>query len=217
MPDKSQMYEIVPVDPLSKLQKKNDSLESDIREIKTALRGTVGLSKLEANADGFIKRMLDLLTTSQKMVEEVANSNQQVAQKIQTAIDHMNKANDALSSKLTKILDFFAQAADTMGGEGESGVSELSESLSDSLTGLKKTMENMAEQNDRSNHVLESIEKHLKRQSAPRRQMPPRPMLPMPGAPPGQMPPPPLPGQPFAPPAQQQPGQPNLPPPPFPP
>ena len=210
MPEKTHMYEIVPVDPISKLHKKTSSLEADIKEIKSALRSTVGLSKMESNADDFIKRMLNLLDSSQKMVESVAKSNQVVAAKIQTAIDRMNKANEELSVKLSKILNFFAQATEAMGGEGEGGMEDLSDSIADSLNGLKGTLDNLAEQNDRSNQVLQSIERHLKSQTLRRRPMPPR------QAPPGFPPAPP--GAATAPPpgATQQ-GFPDLPPPPFPP
>jgi chromosome segregation ATPase len=211
MPEKSHMYEIVPVDPLSKLQKKNDSIEEDIKEIKSALRGTVGLSKLESNADAFIQRMLDLMASSQKMVEEVAETNQQVASKIQTAIDHMNRSNDELSEKLTQILNFFAQATDTMGGEGES-----SDDMVDAIKSLKITLDNLEQQGAHTNKVLSALERHLKTRGARRplqRQMQ---MLPQ------GLPPPPVPqGPPQGPPPQGQPapqqGAPELPPPPFPP
>jgi len=206
MSEKTHMYEIVPVDPLSKLHKKTTSLEEDIREIKSALRGAVGLSKLESNADEFIKNMLNLMNSSQKMVEEVAESNQQVATKIQAAIDHMNRANEELSKKLTQILNFFAQATDAMGGE-ESGVPE---GLTNSLKDLNETMGKIVAQGELSNKVLQSMERQLK-QRAVRRPFLPPPMMPPPGMfppPQGALPPP------GAPPRR---GAPELPPPPFPP
>jgi len=213
MPEKTHMYEIVPVDPISKLHKKTSSLEEDIREIKSALRGTVGLSKLESNADEFIKNMLNLMNSSQKMVEEVAESNQQVATKIQAAIDRMNRANEELSKKLTQILNFFAQATDAMGGE-EGGVPEA---LTTSLKDLKTTMDKIAGQGELSNKVLQSMERQLKRQAVRRPvqppMMPPPQMLPPPGAPPMM----PSPGAPPASRAPQKKGAPELPPPPFPP
>ena len=202
MSEKSHMYEIVPVDPLSKLQKKNDSIEEDIREIKSALRGTVGISKLESNADAFIQRMLDLMSSSQKMVEQVADSNQKVVTKIQAAIDHMNQANRDLSAKLSKILNFFATATEAMGGD------EASEDNIDSLNAIKASMANLAEQTARSNKILAAIERNLKQGRPLRRpQMPQMPQAPM--------------GQPEMPQAPAAPGQtqaaPELPPPPFPP
>ena len=188
MPENSHMYEIVPVDPLSKLQKKNDSIEEDIKEIKSALRGTVGISKLESNADAFIQRMLDLMASSQKMVEQVADSNQKVVTKIQAAIDHMNQANRDLSAKLAKILNFFATATDAMGGD------EDSEDNADSLNAIKASMANLAEQTARSNKILAAIERNLKQPRQLRRpQMPQMPRAPM--------------GQPAMPPAPAAPGQ----------
>ena len=108
MTDASKMYEIVPVDPLSKIHSRTNSLEKDIYEIKNALKSTVGISKLQSNADEFIKRMMDMLNSTHQLVQEVADSNQIVAQKIQEAIDRMNEANDTLTRKLTKILEVFA-------------------------------------------------------------------------------------------------------------
>ncbi len=212
------MYEIVPVDPLSKLQKKHQTLEEDIREIKSALRGTVGLSKIESNADQFIQRMLELMTSSQKMVEEVASSNQKVATRIQAAIDKMNQVNEELSVKLTQILNFFAQATDAMTDGGDS---ESSDDLVDSLNNLKKIMEGLAESNAKTNQVLGSLDTHLKKRVARRRPSQMQRLPSLVGIPPA--------APPQAPPASQQGqaqgqrkapaqgGEPDLPPPPFPP
>ncbi|MFH1450606.1 MAG: hypothetical protein ABIF92_01350 [archaeon] len=226
MPEKSQMYEIVPVDPISKMQKKSESLENDIREIKSALRGTVGLSKLDANADKFIQRMLDLMSSSQKMVEEVAGSNEKVAQKLQVAIDHMNKINDELSEKLSQVLSFFAQATEAMTGEGED---ESSDELVNAVNGLKSAMDGISQSNQQTQKILISIERNLKQQAVSgRRPMPPAPQMQLtpPPAPPGSYPqqeeeppiPIEMPGAPPAPGKRGAPqGEPELPPPPFPP
>lgn len=205
------MYEIVPVDPLSKLQKKHESLEDDIREIKAALRGTVGLSKLETNADQFIQRMLDLLSSSQKMVEEVAGSNQQVAARIQVAIDRMNKANEELASKLSQIVNLFAQATEAMAGEGSDSGS--TSEISDSIANLTKSISEMNENSKRVAQVLDTIEKGTRRQAA-------RPMMPSPPMARGMLSPPPqmgARGMPMPPRRAQPQGEPELPPPPFPP
>ena len=189
-------YEIVSIDPLSRIEKRNENLEKDIREIRAALRGTVGLSQLEAGADEFISQMLGLMETSQKMVQEVAVSNQQVAKKIQEAIDNMNESNKALSDKMTRVLDFFSRAAESMGGEEEGGVSDV---LSSSLDALHESLDSLVDQNKATHETLMSIEKHLKKQnvatSAPVRA--PRPPVPqrrtpyaVPGTPQGFPPPP---------------------------
>lgn len=203
------MFEIVPVDPVSKLQKRSDSLEQDIREIKNALRGTVGLSKLESNADNFIQKMLDLMTASQKMVEEVAASNQKVADKIQNAIDHMNHANEELSQKLSHVLEFFAQATEAMANEGEeAGAGAGGAGLVSAIGELKESVEKLGENTARSVQLLQSIEKGFKRQAVPHGPlMQPRSRMGMPPPPPGMV------GR-SAPPAG---GEPDLPPPPFPP
>lgn len=215
MPEKTQTYEIVPVDPFSKLEKKSESLEHDIREIKSALRGTVGLSKIESNADAFISKMLDMLSSSQKMVEQVANSNQKVATQIEAALEKMNKANEDLSNKLTKILNFFAQATDAMGGEEPDltpALQQMTASITGAVGGLKKSMDMMIQQNMAIHKSMESMEKHLKKAAVksppptmppPPKMPPPPPMMPPPGPPAGgpARPPPPAAGPALPPPS----------------
>ncbi|MDP7282689.1 MAG: hypothetical protein QF475_03580 [Candidatus Undinarchaeales archaeon] len=201
------MYEIVPVDPVSKLQKKHLSLEDDIKEIKNALRGTVGLSKLETNADGFIQKMLGLMESSQKMVEQVAESNHAVASKIQEAIDHMNHANEELSAKLSKVVTFFAQATESLGGD------ESSDDTLDAINNLKSSIDTMNANNTKIAKLLSSAGRPVQRRM-PMRQLPPPTGIPRgpPAAPQGAPPAPPAPGQ-----VNRQQGSAELPPPPFPP
>lgn len=218
MPQKEETYEIVPIDPLSRIEKKSENLEKEISDIKSALRGTVGLSKLEENADEFITQMLNLLKASQKMVEEVAASNQQVAGKIQEALDRMNATNEEMSEKMGKILDFFAQATEAMeGGEDTGSIENVSKTISSSMGDLKKSIDSMVTQNEKTHGLLESIGKDLKKQT-----MRPRAPAPMPQQryPPqgGGMMPPPNSGMPAPPPQPGgRQGSGELPPPPFPP
>ena|GEM_PF-2320547 len=231
MPDKEEVYEIVPVDPLSKIEKRHDTLQAEIGEIKAALKGTVGLSKLEANADQFIGHILDLLKSSQEMVEEVARSNQDVAASIKNTITQLNKANQDLSNKLTKILDFFAQATESM--EEEKG-----EDLGPKFDALIAAINSLSAKTAKQNEMLETIDRDIKksavRGSPPPQGFPPPPpgFMPPPGGegpqnmpppPPGFMPPPPggaPPGMPPPPPGMAPPGAPpkrGMAPPPFPP
>lgn len=182
MPDKEEVYEIVPIDPLSKIEKRHDTLQAEISEIKAALKGTVGLSKLEANADEFIGHILDLLKSSQEMVEEVARSNQEVATSIKDTITQLNQANKDLSDKLTKILDFFAQATEAM--EEDKG-EELGPKFDILISAINALSANTAKQNQ----MLETIDKDIKK-SAVRGVPPPG----FPPPPPGFVPPPPPPG-----------------------
>ncbi|MFH1424951.1 MAG: hypothetical protein ABIG20_04765 [archaeon] len=195
MPLREETYEIVPIDPVHKAERKHESLEKEIADIKAAMRGTVGISKLQSGADELIHHMLDLLKSSQNMVEEVAKSNQQVSLKIQEGLDKMNAVNEQMSGKLAKILEMFSQAAAAMGGD------DGSEELAKAITGLNKSIETLVEKTGENTQILKSIEKNLRGPAAkPRSAMP---MLQRPNFPPaprgmpplgqGELPPPPPP------------------------
>ncbi len=196
---REELYEIVPTEAYSDISARSEQLEKEIDEIKTALKSAVGLAKVESGAQTVIVQMLDMVKTSQKLVEQVANSNQQLAQKVQEALDKMNETNTALSEKLGTILDTFAQATEAMEeepAETEKLVKELGTALS-----------SLVQQNSRMLSTLESIEKNLR-----------RPALRSPAA----MPPPPQRQRPrpaARPPQQEEEGsfEDELPPPPFPP
>jgi myosin heavy subunit len=210
MPSKGdEVYEIVPVDPLSQVSRKNERLEKEIHEIRNALRGTAGLSRIESNANQFIDHMLDLMKSSQKMVDEVAKSNQAVAQKIEVALTNMEKTNTELSEKLTKILTFFAQATEAM-EEESTGDSQMVTAVNT----LNETLSKLQESTSKSSELLSSIERNVKQQRVRSQSIPvPKPMssAPMPSGSKGA---PPLPLPPEAPVTGKAP---DLPPPPFPP
>lgn len=159
---KSEMYEIVPVDPFSKIEKKSEELEKEIAEIKEALRGTVGLSKIESNASEFISNMLNMMQSTQKMLEEVAHSNQHFSEKLQASLDAMSSASAELSSKLSKVLDFFEKASEALGEEEEVGQSQ---NLAPLISDFKISLDTLIEQNKKTREVLESIERYLKKES----------------------------------------------------
>lgn len=194
MPTKSEMYEIVPVDPFSKVEKKSEELEKDIEEIKAALRGAVGLSKVTSNAEAFIGNMLELMKETQRLVSEIAESNKQLSQKMEDALEGMNSANKELSAKVEKILAFFEKATEVMDTES----SESSDKQMQMLLGeIRNSLNYIAQQSKKNCTILESIEKNLKKESF--RQMPvaakpmkmPLPMPPMKAE--EELPPPPVP------------------------
>jgi len=154
-PEKEELYEIVPTETYSDISARSEQLEKEIEEIKTSLKSTVGLAKVEAGAQTIITQMLDMVKTSQKLVEQVATSNQQLAQKVQEALDRMNETNEALSEKLGTILDTFMQATEAMEEEPEE-TGKLMSSLSDSINSL-------VQQNSKILQTLEMIEKNLRR------------------------------------------------------
>lgn len=157
MPKKTETYEIVPIDPFSKIEKKTENLERDIRDIKEALKGATGFSKIGESANEFISQILNLVGTSQKMIEEVTKSNKEVVNKIKEALEKMNKTNEELSTELTKILDILSRASEIT-EEEESGMEDLVKAIN----GLS---DSLSKQNNKTQEILESIEKHLKRRT----------------------------------------------------
>lgn len=166
--EKEELYEIVPTDAYSDYSTKSDQLEKEIDEIKTALKSAVGLAKVESEAQAIIGQMLDMVKSSQKLVEQVALANQQLAQKVQEALDRMNDTNAALSEKLGTILDTFMQATESMGEEPDDS-SKLISSLTESMNAV-------VQQNKRVIATLDAIEKNLRRTAvrAPQAYPPPR-------------------------------------------
>jgi chromosome segregation ATPase len=209
MVERTETYEIVPIDPYAQTSRKTSELEDEIQQIKSALKGAVGLSKLEANADKFISQMLSLLKSSQKLVDEVASSNQKLAAKMQEGLDSMNKTNTELSDKLAKILDFFTESAEALEEGDDTGgdMEALGKNISDSMKPLNQALEMLVKQNQKTHRLLQAIERSLKRKSVRARAPKPRPepmspvqpvpQMPLPpGAPPmpeGDLPPPPFP------------------------
>ena len=125
------------------------------------------------------------------MQMQVSKSNQQVAEKIQNALDLMNETNRGLSQKLSKILTIFAEATEAMETEEEGSMKEVSSAVGE----MKSAMNDFKEQNKKLSKTLDSLERYLRRQSVapqraaatpapvqrqqqPRRQLPPPPLPP---------------------------------------
>jgi len=214
-----EMFEIVPVDPISKVEKKHEHLERELASIRNALRGKTGIV---AGDDDVMKKVLELIQSSEKSAE-----------KTQEAVDTMTQTNSELSSKLTKILDLFAKATEAMetGEEADLGpaIANLSKTFSESMRGLKASLDAIGGQNQKILEALNAIERNTKRQMV----MPPRPayrQAPMQRAPMRRAPPvaaqtappaapplPPIPGVGAPKKKQEEFVEPELPPPPFPP
>lgn len=152
---RDELYEIVPTEAYSDISLRSSQIQKEIDEIKDAMKSAVGLAKVESNASGMISKMLEMIQTSQRLVEQVSNSNQQLALKVQEALDKMNRTNVVLSEKLGSILDSFIQASESMGGEtDESGKA---------LQNLSHSIDLLVGQNAKILETLESIDKGLKR------------------------------------------------------
>ncbi len=170
---KNELYEIVPTETYSDISYRSSQIQKEIDEIKDAMKSTVGLAKVEANAQSMITRMLEMVETSQRLVEQVSNSNQQLALKVQEALDKMNRTNAVLSEKLSSILDSFIKASESM-EEGPDETAKAVENLTHSVDAIHS-------QNAKVLELLESIDKSLKRggmRSTVPALPPPRPITP---------------------------------------
>lgn len=201
-PEKEEYYEIVPTEPFSERETKKEhiELEREIEELKKKIKSTTGIAKYSEETEKFMGKIVELLTNSQKLVTEVAETNKDLASKIQTALDTMNKTNKVLSEKLTKILDYFAKA-----GEIEE---EVSPDILEPINQIQESLNNLIKETKRTNQLLQLIEKDLKRKIIKRGVPdvptkltkpglpPPVPPVTQTGAPPlkeGELPPPPFP------------------------
>ncbi len=152
---KNELYEIVPTETYSDISYRSSQIQKEIDEIKDAMKSTVGLAKVEANAQSMITRMLEMVETSQRLVEQVSSSNQQLSLKVQEALDKMNRTNAVLSEKLSAILDSFIKASESM----EQGPDETAKAVEN----LTHSVDAIHSQNAKVLELLESIDKSLKR------------------------------------------------------
>ena len=152
---KEELYEIVPSETYSDISYKSSEIQREIDEIREAMKGAVGLAKVESNAQSMITKMLDMVQTSQRLVEQVSGSNQQIAQKVQDALDKMNRTNAVLSEKLSSILDSFIKASESMSGEPDE--------LAKAMSSVSRSIDLLVGQNSKILEALESIDKSVKR------------------------------------------------------
>ena len=153
--EREELYEIVPSESYLDVSYKSSALQREIDEIKEALKSSAGLARVEADAQAIISKMLSMIETSQKLVEQVSSANQQLALKVQNALDRMNKTNEILSEKLGTILDAFGQASESMGEEPDETAMMVKS--------LNSSIEMLVEQNSKILEALSSIDRSLKR------------------------------------------------------
>ena len=138
-------YEVVPLTPIRRLEKKIESLETN---------------KSLTNMERFMDKVIDMVELNQKLVDDVVESNQGLREDLGVMIGKM----DNLTDKIDEFVTMIKQAGQN---ENEAGVTrEVAEKV---VSPLVDKMEDMhkreVEAQTHMIEVLDNIEKRLKRVS----------------------------------------------------
>ncbi len=142
IPSERDDYEIVPLTPLRRLEKRLETIET-----------TKSMTHLEK----FIDKVLDMVEMNQKIVDEVVRANQGLREDISILI---SKIDDS-QSKMSEFIDIIKEA-----GEQESGEAISKELIENVVSPLVDRIESAsiktAETNNQMVETLASIEKRMK-------------------------------------------------------
>ena len=146
----SDEYEIVPMGPIRKLEKRLEKVES-----KNSLSGDESL----------IRDILDLMKSNQKIVDDMTentnklrNSVEDLTHKMDTVIDNMNEFMSILKEASEVSLE-----EDVSSEIGKSVIAPLKDEMSEINSGLSNMSENLERNNEQMAEGLEKLDKRLKR------------------------------------------------------
>ncbi len=132
-------YEVVPVTPLRKLEKRLEALEA---------------SRTVVNLERFLDKIIDMTELNQRIVEEVVRSNQGLREEIEVLVGKLNN----LEEKLETFVDLLKSI-----GEEELKGGAPEEYLGPVLKKFEEIASNIAEGNKNIIQALTSIDKRLRR------------------------------------------------------
>jgi hypothetical protein len=132
-------YEVVPVTPLRKLEKRLEALEA---------------SRTVANLERFLDKIIDMTELNQRIVEEVVRSNQGLREEIEVLVGKLGN----LEEKLETFVDLLKSI-----GEEELKGASPEEYLNPVLKKFEEIAANIAEGNKNIIQALTSIDKRLRR------------------------------------------------------
>ena len=135
-------YEVVPVTPLRKLERRLEALEA---------------SRTVANLERFLDKIIDMRELNQRIVEEVVRSNQGLREEIEVLVGKLSKPEE----KLETFVDLLKSI-----GEEELKGTNPEEYLNPVLKKFEEIASNIAEGNKNIIQALTSIDKRLRRLSA---------------------------------------------------
>lgn len=140
-------YEIVPLTPLRRLEKRMEAIET---------------TKSMSNLEKFIDKVIDMVEMNQKIVEEVVRANQGLREDISILI---SKIDDS-QAKMSQFVEIIKDA-----GEQEGGETLSKEFIEHIVTPMIEKIEagntKVAETNNQILETLSSIDKRLKSGQAP--------------------------------------------------
>lgn len=156
-------YEIIPVTPLRRLEKRLESLET-----------TKSMNSMEK----FIDKVIDMVEMNQKIVDDMVRSNQSLREDLNVLIGKM----DTLQSKIATFVDMVQSAAE--GGEEDEEEDMEDKSAEILKTGLAESIRPIVDQiqimnkqaQDTNTSLMQSmdnLDKRLKRMQAPSPAAPP--------------------------------------------
>ncbi len=144
-------YEIVPLTPIRRLEKRMEAMET---------------TKSMSNLEKFIDKVIDMVEMNQKIVEEVVRANQGLREDISILI---SKIDDS-QAKMSQFVEIIKDA-----GEQEGGETLSKEFIENIVTPMVEKIEagntKVAETNNQILETLSSIDKRLKGGQAPGAQM----------------------------------------------
>ncbi|MFH1432168.1 MAG: hypothetical protein ABIG84_03040 [archaeon] len=142
LPSEKDDYEIIPVTPLRRIEKRLEAIET---------------SKSINSLEKFIDKVIGMVEMNQKIVDEVVRANQGLREDISILISKI----DASQTKMAEFVDIIKEA-----GEQETGENISKEMIETVVNPLLEKMENAsnktAETNTQMVETLSSIEKRLK-------------------------------------------------------
>lgn len=140
-------YEIVPLTPLRRLEKRMEAMET---------------TKSMSNLEKFIDKVIDMVEMNQKIVEEVVRANQGLREDISILI---SKIDDS-QAKMTQFVEIIKDAGEQEGGETMS--KEFVENVvAPMIEKIEAGNTKVAETNNQILETLSSIDKRLKGGQAP--------------------------------------------------
>lgn len=155
----SDEYEIIPMGPVRKLEKRIDELENK----KTGAGGGGGA----AGNEDFVRDILDIMKANQKIVNDMVestdqlhNSVQSLTGKMDTVIDNMNEFMELLQEASEASLE-----EDVSQNIGENVV----DPIADRMNNLQETNEKMLEGLGKIDESLNKLDKRMKRMYASQR------------------------------------------------
>jgi len=142
MPEKEDEFELIPISPIRKLEKRIDELES---------------SKFDEK--DFYKELVDIIRLNQEIVQEMAKSNDA----LRIEISKLPGRIESLITKMEELISFVkASATEEIGAPSASGAGGEG-SLSEKLNQLIEIDKKISQDNQLLVSSLENLERKLKR------------------------------------------------------